>query len=139
MAKAEVEQGRDGRQQEARGREGGNGEQKDGVGEEAVQVGDDQKQAGEDEGGEDGEESGVPELVWTEAYNRGGAQAEEERSHEAYRGQNTEGREKDAAEVEDIGMQGENDPGKARKPTRGAVQRSAGEPVLRRRDPAVVL
>src|SRR5260370_21262278 len=104
MAEAEIEQGRDGRQQEASGREGGYGKQEDRVGEEAVQVGDDQKQAGEDEGGEDGEESGVPELVWTEAYNRGGAQAEEERSHEAYLGGDAEGREKEDDEMADRGI-----------------------------------
>ena len=51
-----------------------------------MQVCKDKEQTGENEGRENGEESGVPELVWVEAYPDGSAKAEEERSHKTHSG-----------------------------------------------------
>jgi hypothetical protein len=78
-----------------------------------VYVGSDEEKAGESEGGEKGEEAGVPELVGDQAESFGlWAMSFVDKSGLA---------------------------AKARRPTHWAVRRSAGEPVLRRRDPAVVL
>ena len=109
LTQTKVDQRRDGREKEACSCQGGDGQQKYGVGAESLKIRKYQKQSGEDEGRENGEESGVPELVRAETYLGGGAETKEERGHETYRSEDAEGRKEDAAEVEDIGMQGEDD------------------------------
>ena len=90
-------------------------------------------------------------LSGIEADDGGGAEAEGEGSHEAHGGEDAEGGKKKMAGVEEVGVHASFElwvmsfvaksglAAKARKPTHWAVRRSAGEPVLRRRDPAVVL
>ena len=64
MAEAEVDRCYEDSEEDAGGAQGRHHEQKDGVGEEVVEVRCHEQEAGEGEGGEEGEETGVPELVW---------------------------------------------------------------------------
>jgi hypothetical protein len=109
LAQTKVDQRRDGREKEACSCQGGDGQQKYGVGAECLKIRKYQKQTGQDECREDGEKPGVPKPVRTNSHHNGCAEAEEERSHKTYRSKDAEGRKEDAAEVEDIGMQGEDD------------------------------
>ena len=93
--------------------------------------------AGDDEGGDHAGQAGVPEGGGVEVGVAGGALAEGERGHEANRGDDPEEGDVQVAELKEGGVQ--EGIRRLRKPTRGAVRRSAGEPVLRRRDPAVAL
>jgi hypothetical protein len=106
MAEAEVEDRDDHGKQEAGGGERRDHQKENGVGAEAVQVGGNQQQAREDEGREDGEETRVPELFGIEAYGGCGSQAETERRHEAYCGEDAEGGKEKMTGVKEIGMHG---------------------------------
>ena len=104
MVEAEIDQRCEEGEKDSRGGEGRYGEEKDRVGEEVVEVGGDEKEAGEDEGGEEGEESGVPEFVGVEADDGCGAQAEGEGGHEAKGGEYAEGGKEKMTGVDEVGV-----------------------------------
>jgi hypothetical protein len=89
---------------DASGGERGHHEQKDGIAEEIVRVGSDQEQAGEGEGGQEGEETGIPQPFGIETDDSGGAEAEGKSGHKSKGGKDAEGGKQEMSGVEEIGV-----------------------------------
>jgi hypothetical protein len=107
FAKTEVDHRRESGEENAGYVERRDHQKKDGVLKKILRIGDDQQETGEREGGEEGDETGVPELVRVEAHDRGGAEAEGESSHESQGGEDAEGGKQKMSGVEKVGVHGE--------------------------------